>query len=186
MLVEGETEFWVLPDLAHLCGYGFAEEGLACVEFAQCGLRPLVELARALGIEWHVLADGDRAGLSYAQAARTMAGDDAPDARVTLLAERDMEHCFWEHGHAHVFHRLSGIRPGAPGSAPRRVIEKAIGRSSKPGVAFQLLASVADPGSARPPPPLRRTIETCVALARGVAPAGTGAPRPVTSTRRFR
>jgi putative ATP-dependent endonuclease of OLD family len=167
LLVEGETEFWILPDLAHLCGYGFAEEGLACVEFAQCGLRPLVKLARALGIEWHVLADGDRAGASYAQAARAMADGDQPDTRVTFLAERDVEHCFWEHGHAHVFHRLAATRPGVPGLTPRRVIEKAIGRHSKPGVAFQLLASVAEPGSAGPPPPLRRTIETCVALARG-------------------
>jgi len=47
------------------------------------------------------------------------------------------------------------------------VIDKAIDRHSKPGVAFELLASVAAPGSAGVPAPLRRTIEVCVAIARG-------------------
>lgn len=52
------------------------------------------------------------------------------------------------------------------------MIGKAIDRFSKPGVAFELLAAVAAPGSAGPPPPLRRVIETCVSLARGVPPRG--------------
>ena len=186
LLVEGETEFWILPDLAHLCGYAFAEEGLACVEFAQCGLTPLVRLARALGIEWHVLADGDRAGAAYAQAARALMDAGEAESRVTLLLERDVEHCFWYHGHARVFQRLAGVAPGSAGDVPRRVIEKAITRRSKPGVAFELLASAADPDGPGPPPPLRRTIEACVALARG-APARAPAPAPsITAARPLR
>ena len=176
LLVEGETEFWILPDLARLCGYDFAQEGIACVEFAQCGLRPLVRLARALGIEWHVLADGDRAGQGYAESARAMAGAGAADARVTLLDDRDVEHCFWFNGHAAVFERLAGFVPGQVRIAPRRIIERAIARHSKPGVAFELLAAVADGAGAGPPAPLARTIETCVRLARGAMTA-SAAPR---------
>ena len=166
LLVEGETEFWVLPDLARLCGYDLGQEGVACVEFAQCGLPPLVKLARELGIEWHVLTDGDRAGESYAHAARSFLGTEPLSQRLSQLSDRDIEHCFWRHGHARVFERLAGFRSG-PGVSQRRVIEKAIDRHSKPSVAFELLASVAAPGSAGPPGPLRRTIEICVALARG-------------------
>ena len=62
ILVEGETEAWVLPELAQICGYDLAAEGIRCVEFAQCGIDPLVRLATDLGIEWHLLADGDLAG----------------------------------------------------------------------------------------------------------------------------
>jgi putative ATP-dependent endonuclease of OLD family len=141
------------------------QEGVACVEFAQCGIEPLVKLARALGIEWHVLADGDRAGGAYAGRARSLLRDEPEPLRITLLAERDIEHCFWRHGHAPAFEKLAGFHSG-PGVPARRVIEKAIDRHSKPGVAFELLASVAAPGSAGVPPPLRRAIENCIALAR--------------------
>ena len=37
-LVEGETEVWLLTEFAAMLGYSFAAEGVACVEFAQCGL----------------------------------------------------------------------------------------------------------------------------------------------------
>jgi putative ATP-dependent endonuclease of OLD family len=166
LLVEGETEFWVLPDLARIAGHDLAQEGVACVEFAQCGLAPLVKLARALGIEWHVLADGDRAGEAYASQVRALLGGEDPARRLSLLRDRDVEHCFWRHGHARVFERLAGLR-SAPGVSARRVIQKAIDRRSKPGVAFELLAAAAAPGSSGPPAPLRRVIEACVALARG-------------------
>ena len=62
LLVEGETEYWIVPELARVCGCDFAAEGVSCVEFAQCGLRPLMKLADHLGIAWHVMADGDGAG----------------------------------------------------------------------------------------------------------------------------
>lgn len=171
LMVEGETEYWVLPDLARLVGHDLAQEGVACVEFAQCGLAPLVKLARALGIEWHVLADGDRAGQNYAAQVHALLGGEPPERRLSLLRDRDVEQCFWRHGHARVFERLAGLRAG-PTVAPRRVIEKAVDRHSKPGVAFELLAASAAPGSAGPPPPLRRVIEACVALARRGARVG--------------
>jgi len=171
LLVEGETEFWLLPDLGRLLGYDLAQEGVACVEFAQCGLAPLLKLAQELGIEWHVLTDGDRAGDAYAGMARAMLYGEDEVLRLTRLPERDIEHSFWRHGHARVFEKLAGLTARAGGATPRRVIEKAIDRRSKPGVAFELLASAAAPRSAGVPPPLRRAIETCVTLARVGRPA---------------
>ena len=43
------------PDL--LFGYDFAAEGVTCVEFAQCGVSPLLKVVRQLGLEWHILTD---------------------------------------------------------------------------------------------------------------------------------
>jgi putative ATP-dependent endonuclease of OLD family len=165
LLVEGETEYWILPDLARVLGYDLAQEGVAVVEFAQCGLKPLLKLARELGIEWHVLVDGDRAGEAYAGLARDFAGGDPGPSRLTCLPERDIEHCFWSHGHARVFERLAGVASRSE-AQPRRVIEKAIERRSKPGVAFELLAACAAAGPEALPPSLRSTVESCVALAR--------------------
>jgi putative ATP-dependent endonuclease of OLD family len=166
LLVEGETEFWVIPELARQAGYDLNLEGVALVEFAQCGLPPLVKLARELGIEWHVLTDGDRTGGMYADEARALAGAEA-DWRLTRLREVDIENCFWRHGYEDVYLRAAGQAPsGDKRISPRRVIHHAIKRHSKPYLAFQVLGAVTAEGSPGIPAPLRHTIDTCVQLAR--------------------
>ncbi len=62
LLVEGETEIWLLNELARQCGYHFEAEGVKVIEFAQSGLRPLLKFANRMGIQWHTLTDGDDAG----------------------------------------------------------------------------------------------------------------------------
>ena len=37
LLVEGETEIWLLSELAQICGYSLRAEGVRIIEFAQCG-----------------------------------------------------------------------------------------------------------------------------------------------------
>jgi putative ATP-dependent endonuclease of OLD family len=164
LLVEGETEFWLMPELARLAGHDFALEGVVCVEFAQCGLAPLIKLARELGIEWHVLTDGDQAGKVYAERVRSFVRRGPEERRLTLLRERDIENCFYQHGYAGVFQRLAGVHgEELPG---KRVVERAIHRLSKPMLALEMVLAAASRGSKGVPPPLARTIATCVALAR--------------------
>ena len=165
LLVEGETEFWVMPELARIYGYDFAVEGIACVEFAQCGLRPLIKLARELGIEWHLMADGDRAGEQYIEQAKRFIRGEPFHQRLSSLHERDIEHCFYTHGYAHVFQRLAGET--ATPMSPRQWIHRAINRHSKPMLALELVLAAASRGSAGVPSPLARTIRNCVGLARG-------------------
>jgi putative ATP-dependent endonuclease of OLD family len=177
LLVEGETEFWMLPELARLCGYDLNLEGIAAVEFAQCGLPPLIKLARELGIEWHVLTDGDHTGRDYAEEARRHAGSEE-DWRITRLRERDVEHCFWRHGYAQVYMQAAGAQvPEDRRGSAGRVIGRAIKRHSKPFLAFEVLAAASREGSPGVPPPLRHTIETCVQLARE-APGRAGEEQP--------
>ncbi len=171
LLVEGETEFWLMGELARQCGYDLPTEGIACVEFAQCGLAPLVQVARHLGIEWHLLTDGDQAGRNYVAAARRFLRPGEEGERLTLLEDRDIEHCFWRYGYASVFRQAAGkpqsvsFRPNA-----KAFISRALDRHSKPWMAVQLLEAAATRGKGGVPPPLRRAIETCVRLARGTAP----------------
>ena len=174
ILVEGETEFWMLRELGRLAGYDFDLEGIACVEFAQCGLAPLVKAARELGIEWHVLADGDAAGMSYIEKARALLRGDDADERITALRDRDIEHCLFHHGYAEVYQRAAGVRISPHHSVPARsIIGKALTRWSKPYMAFQVILAASEPGSPGVPPPLRRMIETCVQLARDAPRRGT-------------
>lgn len=122
-------------------------------------------MAQALRIQWHVLADGDRSGLAYGESARRHLGSDPLAERLTLLHEKDIEHCFWSHGFDTVYRHAAGAPPAASGT-PHKVIDRAIGRHSKPGLAFAILAEVAARGPASIPPPLAGVIETCVRLAR--------------------
>ncbi len=180
LLVEGETEFWMLPELARICGYDFNLEGVACIEFAQCGLPPLIKVANELGIEWHVLTDGDDAGMDYAAIAGNLAKKGQHAKRVTALEERDLEHCFWTHGFAGVFQRAAGKREAAARRmSASRVIGHAIRRRSKPALAFDLILAAAEESTPEVPMPLRRVIETCVRLARG----GSGTPSSERSLR---
>jgi putative ATP-dependent endonuclease of OLD family len=58
LLMEGETEFWILPGLACIHSHDFSLEGAAVVEITQCGLVTLLQLTREWGNQWHVLSDG--------------------------------------------------------------------------------------------------------------------------------
>ncbi|MBI1321649.1 DUF2813 domain-containing protein [bacterium] len=173
LLVEGETDFTVLPELGLLLGYDFDLCGVSCVEFSQCGLEPLIKVARDLGIEWHVLADGDAAGNKYvATATQFLEADPSPD-RITQTTQRDIEHSFWHAGHSQVYEANTGanqrrdIVKVASGHAdyPGQVIKAAIKTHSKPFMAYEAIAAVQAAGVATVPADLRAAIEKAIELA---------------------
>ncbi len=167
LLVEGESEAWLLPELARLCGYELAQEGIALVEFAQAGLDPAIRTAAGLGIEWHVLTDGDEAGEVYRALAESHAGADPPALRVTALEEADLELFLWHHGYDEVYKSVAEVGPlSSAAMAPRRIIRRAIDRASKPMLALEVLSAIAERGEEGVPAPLRELIDTCVTLAR--------------------
>jgi len=85
-------------------------EGISCVEFAQCGIPPLIKTATQLGIEWHLLADGDAAGKAYIETARHFASQAGGDhsLRFTRFREKDIEHHLFFNGYASVYEQYSG------------------------------------------------------------------------------
>jgi putative ATP-dependent endonuclease of the OLD family len=169
LLVEGESEFWLLRQLAHVLGFDLEAEGVRCVEFAQCGVAPLVKLANDLGIEWHLLADGDGQGRSYAQEAERYKLRHPTATRVTRLKHKDIERCLWHHGLDDVYREAAGMvgRTSGPrgSSQPGRVIAKAVRKHSKPYLAITVSEACAERGPSSVPPTLRSVIETVVALA---------------------
>lgn len=173
LLVEGESEFWFLPEAARLLGYDLELEGICCVEFAQCGLDPLIKIARDLGIEWHVLTDGDSAGNDYAETVRAILGADSESARISQLSERILEHALWAHGYSGVYEGSVGrrqavhvtARPGDP-SYPDQVIRMAIKSTSKPDLVLAVLEKIRENSSPGIPPVIKIAIEKAVELAR--------------------
>jgi putative ATP-dependent endonuclease of OLD family len=173
LLVEGESEFWFLPEAAHLLNFDFELEGVCCVEFAQCGLTPLIKLATDLGIEWHVLADGDPAGQRYATTARGLRGTAPEPQRLTVLAEKDIEHAMWAHGYSTVYNSAVGAPQRAnitavPGSPPHteQTIRMAISSTSKPHLAIAAVEAAQQAGSPGLPASIQTAITTAVNNAR--------------------
>ncbi|MBP2170590.1 putative ATP-dependent endonuclease of OLD family [Erwinia toletana] len=170
LLVEGETEVWIMNELARQCGHHFAAEGVKVIEFAQSGLRPLLKFAQRMGIEWHVLTDGDEAGKKYAATARSMFGaqHEVESDHLTQLPALDMEHFLYRQGFNQVYHRIAHLPDNVPMNL-RRIIAKAIQRSSKPELAIAVAMDAAERGTASIPPILRQMFSRVLWLARGQA-----------------
>jgi putative ATP-dependent endonuclease of OLD family len=168
MLVEGESEFWLLGQLAQAMGYDLDSEGVRLIEFAQCGVGPLVKLANGLGIAWHLLADGDESGQVYAREATRFAPKGHEDRHVTMLGYRDVETCLWHEGFEDVYREAARIvpRPDGVGPAPGRVIHKAVRKKSKPYLAIAVAEAAAERGPETIPVLLRTVIERSIQLAR--------------------
>jgi putative ATP-dependent endonuclease of OLD family len=168
ILIEGETEGWLLPELANLCGYSLPAEGVECIEFAQCGIEPLVKTADALGIAWHLLADGDTSGHGYARTVRDMLRGRDDRAHLTSLRVRDIEQYLFTNGYAHIYRGAAGLTGHAPErpERARSTIARAIKNTSKPQMALRVVEAMAKAGPDGVPPVLRSLIERIVAEAR--------------------
>ncbi|HHT1922768.1 TPA: ATP-dependent endonuclease [Klebsiella pneumoniae] len=170
LLVEGETETWVINELARKCGHHFDAEGVKVIEFAQSGLKPLIKFARRMGIQWHVLVDGDEAGKKYAATVRGLLNNDRELERdhLTSLPALDMEHFMYRQGFDDVYHRVAQIPDNVPMNM-RRVITKAIHRSSKPDLAIEVAMEAGRRGVDAVPTLLKKMFSRVLWLARGRA-----------------
>ncbi|EPG8538392.1 ATP-dependent endonuclease [Klebsiella pneumoniae] len=170
LLVEGETETWVINELARQCGHHFDAEGVKVIEFAQSGLKPLIKFARRMGIQWHVLVDGDEAGKKYAATVRGLLNNDRELERdhLTSLPALDMEHFMYRQGFDDVYYRVAQIPDNVPMNM-RRVITKAIHRSSKPDLAIEVAMEAGRRGVDAVPTLLKKMFSRVLWLARGRA-----------------
>ncbi|MNY36459.1 hypothetical protein D3C86_1709490 [compost metagenome] len=87
---------------------------------------------------------------------------------LTELPAMDMEHFMYRQGFGDVFHRVAMISPDVPMNM-RRVIAKAIHRSSKPDLAIEVAAEAGRRGVESVPTLLRKMFSRVLWLARGKA-----------------
>lgn len=167
LLVEGETEFWILPRLARVLGYDFRLEGITCVEYAQSGLKPLIRIAEQLNIKWLMLSDGDHAGHKYANQARNYVSN-VSDKQICVFPAKDIEHYLWENGFDHVYIRQSRTRLPREKINASRTIKSAIRNYSKPHLALSIIDAASGENATPVPEGLIELIENCVLTAREV------------------
>jgi putative ATP-dependent endonuclease of OLD family len=168
LLVEGETETWLLTELSRLCGYNLVVEGVQIIEFAQCGVAPLIKLAQDLHIEWFVLTDGDMAGQKYAaRVAEMLLVKDSLVNRLSVLPALDIEHLFFDNGFANVYLEAANYtEKDLARITTNKIIDKAVHKYSKPGLGLAIASAVEERGIDSIPPLLKRLFSRLVGLAR--------------------
>lgn len=171
LLVEGETEAWLMPELARVMGYDLMSEGVSLIEFAQAGLGALLRAANGWGIEWHLLTDGDRAGDGYMQAARFHLNGRSESECLTQIPDTDIERHLWREGFQDVYRRAAGragrLASGGKNEADAaRVISKAIEKSAKPWLALQVADELWRNHGTNTPKLLAQCVQAVVRLAR--------------------
>lgn len=167
ILVEGETEVWLLSEIAELLGIHLAMEGIRIVEFAQSGLRPLIKYAQAMGIEWYALTDGDEAGRKYADIVKMMINEqEKPEDRLTILPRSDIEHFFYVEGFDQVFVRLAHWVAQNNVYPMHKIIQRAIQRTSKPDLAIAISNEIEQRGTQSIPLLFKRLFSKVLNLSR--------------------
>lgn len=168
LLVEGETETWLLTELSRLCGYNLVVEGVQILEFAQCGVAPLIKLAQDLHIEWFVLTDGDAAGQKYAaRVAEMLSVKESVVNRLAVLPALDIEHLFFDNGFADVYLEAAHYtEKDLARITTRKIIDKAVHKYSKPGLGLVIANAVEERGTDSIPPLLKSLFSRLVGLAR--------------------
>lgn len=180
LLAEGETEFHLLPLLAEIMGHTQDHVSYSVIEISQAHGEgePFIRLAKTLGIEWFMLADGDAAGQGYVARAQAQlpAGEVLAD-RARQLVHPDIEHEFW-HGGFEAF-----MRTHIPANAAREAVRTAAGDAAKqtkalikssiksvggkPAMALALASEAGRRGEASIPQSVRDVITRVVQLAGG-------------------
>lgn len=181
LLVEGQSEFRLIPELASIVTTPLDAHGVCCVEYSQFASPELIiRLADDLGIEWHLLADNDPEGEKYVASADTALNRRVEAERrvkaehITMYpdAGHQLEHHLWHHGYDQIY--VKALTPQRQGNVtvadddaqyPAQVI-KALGNTLKIRLASAVAMEAASRGAAGVPPTIKSAINKSIELAR--------------------
>ena len=180
LLVEGESDFHLMLLLFELMGHLQDQVSFSVLEISQIIDKgePLIKLAKALGIQWFLMADGDHAGNDYVNRANNhlVTGENLAD-RARILTHADIEHEFWRNGYdGFIENMVTNTRKGqiateAAGDDVKKtklLIKAAIKQSGgKPAFAQALVNEVRQRGVGSIPQTIQDIIARVVQLAGG-------------------
>lgn len=166
LLVEGETEVWLFNEIAKLCGYNLAAEGVQIIEFAQSGIKSLIKVAKSYDIDWHVVTDGDAAGKKYAASVRSLLGGDLEKHRLTELPDKDIEHYLYTNGFEFFFKDMIKVPHDHPIPA-KKVITRVLKKNAKPDSALAIVSHCEHEGLDCVPLLIRWTLKRVITMANG-------------------
>ncbi len=108
LLVEGETDVSVFTECAELLGIDLHRHGIRIVEISQAGGPGIfIKVADALGIGWHLVADGDDGGNEYVKVARKLLDTRTDTEHISVLPASNMDVLLCHSGYGDPY--LSGV-----------------------------------------------------------------------------
>jgi putative ATP-dependent endonuclease of OLD family len=180
LLVEGESDFHLMPILFEVMGYSQDQISFSVLEFSQVFEKgeSFIKLAKSLGIQWLIMIDGDAEGKKYIN--RVNAHLDTGEAiidRAMPLTNNDIEHEFWHNGFdafilnmvlPQTQNQISMQTDGNDVEKTKRMIGAAINQAgSKPAFAQALANEVRQRGASSIPQSIQGIINRVVQLAGG-------------------
>lgn len=180
LLVEGESDFHLMPLLFEEMEHTQDQVSFSILEISQVIDKgePFIKFAKALGIQWFLMADGDAAGTDYVTRANNhLANGEILSDRACNLAQTDIEHEFWHNGYDDFMRnmvttsRKNTINTEAAGDIVKEtklLIKAAIQMAGgKPAFAQALVAEIQQRGVDSIPKTIRDIITRVVQLAGG-------------------
>ncbi|BAW97115.1 hypothetical protein NIES970_20610 [[Synechococcus] sp. NIES-970] len=180
LLVEGKSDFHLMPLLLDIMGFSQDEVSLSVLEISEVINKgePFIKLAKALGIQWFMMADGDSAGMDYVnRAANYLEASDTLADRARQLTHADIEHEFWHNGYSsfitnivpsNVLHQIQTRTGGKAEEKIKEIIKTAIKqKGGKPAFAQALALEIRNQGKTTIPQTIQDVITRTVQLARG-------------------
>ena len=180
LLVEGESDFHLMPLIFEEMGHTQDQVSFSILEISQVIDKgePFIKFAKALGIQWFLMADGDAAGTDYVTRANNhLANGEILSDRACNLAQTDIEHEFWHNGYDDFMRnmvttsRKNAINTQAAGDIVKEtklLIKAAIKQAGgKPAFAQALVTEIQQRGVDSIPKTIRDIITRVVQLAGG-------------------
>lgn len=180
LLVEGESDYHLMPLLFEVMGHSQDQVSFSVLEISQVIDKgePFIKFAKALGIQWFMMADGDSEGRGYNKRAKKYLenGESLADRARTLTCA-DIEHEFWHSGYSDFMMNMvlpqtqSLIDTQAANDTTKKtklLIKAAIKEAGeKPAFAQALAAEVRQRGAGTIPQTIKDIITRVVQLAGG-------------------
>jgi len=180
LLVEGESDYHLMPLLFEAMGYSQDQVSFSVLEFSQAFEKgeSFIKLAKSLGMQWFMMADGDKEGRGYIKRAKKNLDDgEAIVDRAATLVNADIEHEFWHNGYADFILDMvlpqtrNQVDTQAAGDDTKKIkglIDAAIKQAGgKPAFAQALIQEVRQRGVASIPQIIKDIIARVVQLAGG-------------------
>lgn len=180
LLVEGKSDFHLMPLILDIMGFSQDEVSLSVLEISEVINKgePFIKLAKALGIQWFMMADGDTAGAEYVNRVMNhLESHENLSDHAQKLESADIEHEFWHNGYDDFITSIvppnvqtqTRIRAGGDTvKEAKEMIKAAINqKGGKPAFAQALAIEIRHRGAITIPQTIRDTITRAVQLARG-------------------
>jgi putative ATP-dependent endonuclease of OLD family len=104
LLVEGQTEFWFFSKIDTLYDNFLDKHNVSIIEICHAGVKPSIQAAQALGIEWVLFVDNDDPGKKYQKSAlELLAPDEKQEDHIIHTSHLDFEHEFYYSGYENVY-----------------------------------------------------------------------------------